>query len=654
MRLLHTVADWLDGAWARVEGVLLTTAAPPFLPLRQLGWQERFLRAERASLGWLLVAPLIVVAVAVYHYRMLIHWSTQTPFDFDAIATYLPMAKQFLAEGPRFLLTERAVNVPPFSFLFPALFGGEATIQRQVNMGLSVLVILLLFRTGFVMHSRLAGVLAAAAYACSPHFWPYMSTASVEAIYIFLMVAAVWALAEGERGARWGFITAGVLLGLATMTRATILYFLPLATVAGWWLARRANAQAPFWRGVRNASLIALAMVAPLIAKNLYLWGVSAVSTGAGVALLNGHHPLTWGMESNYYNFNSDHGVGAAHLMTHLDVKANASMAALGRYIMAEMPLAMLAKMYAIKTAAFLFVTNREWVMPVELLRGWRVVLLGVAMLSLFAIRRHAVLAFIWALFAFQIVIHVPALYSHRYSVSAVDLSLAWLAAIGAAYALFHLRIWLLPLWVGLVFWAWSLVPATAANPHFPMPNVYGVPHGVVARYGIQDLPIASHDGFVRDEHSRWVQHADKASLEVDFTSLKDLTVEFSVALAFDIRWVRANHPAACDTVKFEYRGQNQASYASDRIWHARWRAVGAEPTQATRYIVGAGTQIRVNEPGVLRMTFQCPGATLAIDKLEVLQMKTIATYAKAYLAREGLKNWREWYPRHGFDRGRE
>lgn len=652
MRWFDRSVDMIDRAWSRVDAALVVAPAPPWRPTAAHSLRERLLKWEQQSMVWLLVAPLLVAAVAVYHTRMLFLWSKETPFDFDAVSTYLPMARQWLEEGWRFFLSERAVNVPPFSFIFPALFGGELSIQRQVNMTLSLVVIVLLFRTGTVLHSRLVGVLSAAAYGLSPHFWPYMSTGSVEAVYILLMTMVLWSLAEGFRGARWGYVVAGVALGLATMTRATILYFLPVAAVVGWWLARRTGA-APetraFWRGVRNAHLIAIAMVAPLIAKNILLWGVSAVSTGAGVALLNGHHPLTWGMESNYYNFNSDHGVGAAHLMTHLDVKANASMAALAKFIITEMPLAMLAKMYAIKTAAFLFVSNREWVMPVELLRSWRVVLLGAGLLSLLAIRRLPIIGLLWLLFAFQVAIHIPALYSHRYSVSAVDMPLATLAAIGIGFALFHLRWWILPLWSAVVFGAWWFSLSTTQNPHFPMPNVYGVPHGVVASYDAATLPVKSVEGFRRDGGTL-VQEAEKGVLEIDFSAIKELTVEFSVALVFDVRWMREQNAEACDWVIFEYRGVGDEVYAKDRIWHARWRA----RPETTRYIVGAGTQIRVNEPGVLRMTFRCQGTTLDVKKLEVLQMKTIATYAKQYLGRQGLKNWREWYPRQGLNKGRE
>ena len=219
MTPVSQVRHFLRGCIAKLDQALLLPTDgcnPPAWKYRgNQSWQARLLQFERTSIFWRVMAALAVVGVVIYHYRMLNWWTSQTPFDFDAIHTYLPMAKELLASGPRFFLTERAVSVPPFAVVFPALFGGELAILRQVNMGLSVLVIGLMFRTGFLLHSLTVGVLAAGAYGLSPHFGPYMSTASVEAIYVFLLVTSVWALAEGWRGAKWGYVVAGVTLGLA-------------------------------------------------------------------------------------------------------------------------------------------------------------------------------------------------------------------------------------------------------------------------------------------------------------------------------------------------------------------------------------------------------------------------------------------------------
>ena len=620
----------------------------PWQYARTLPWQTRLLAVERESVVWRLVCVLAMVTVAILHYQNLFDWSTKTPYDFDAIHTYLPYAKQLLSEGPQFFLTERGISVPPFAVVFPALFGGELAIQRQVNMGLSVLIIGLMFRSGYLLHSCLVGVLAAAAYGLSPHFLPYMSTASVEPIYMFLLVTSVWALTEGWRGARWGFIVAGVALGLATMTRATVLYFLPVVAIGAWWISKQIDAQVPLWRGIRTAHVIALAMVTPLIAKNIYLWGITAVSTGAGIALLNGHHPLTYGFESNYFNFNSDHYVAAAEGMTHLDVRANASFTALAKFMIGELPAWFLLKMYALKTSAILFATNREWLMPVDLLRGWRVVLLGLALPSLFAMRRIPIVAYVWLFFVFQVVIHVPALYTHRYSVSAVDLPLAILAATGVGFALFNMRWWVTPILAALVYGAWWVAMQTTFNAHFHRPNLEGVSHRIVMSFDRAHLPLSNSSGFTRRADGTLQQTADIGMVEFDFSALPKPRVP-QLALALQARIINPLRPDTCGRVRFEYRAEGDSEFKEERAWSQPWIS-GPE----IKYLVfGGAAHIRLNEPGRLRMIFSCEGATLDIEKLALVQTSTLIYYRNLFFAKYGVANWNEWYQKNGLIRGR-
>lgn len=613
-----------------------------------LPWRTRLLVLERDSPLWRVICCMAVMLIAIIHYNSLFDWSSRTPYDFDAIHTYLPMARQLLADGPRFFLTERGISVPPFAVVFPALFGGEMGIQRQINMGLSVLIIGLMFRTGYLLHSAFVGVLAAAAYGLSPHFPPYMSTASVEAIYMFLLVGTVWALAEGWRGAKWGYAVAGVILGLATMTRATVLYFLPLVVISAWWLSSRLAEQASLWRGLRNAHLIALSMVAPLIAKNFFLWGVTAVSTGAGIALLNGHHPLTFGFESNYFNFNSDHGLAAAHGMTHLDVRANASFTALAKYMISELPTTFLLKMYALKTSAILFATNREWLMPVELLRGWRVVLLVLALPSLFAMRRIPIVGYVWLFFAFQVAIHIPALYAHRYSVAAVDLPLAVLSAIGVGFTLFNMRWWATPMLAALVCSTWWIAMQTTFNPHFHAPNLYGVSHQVVLSFDRSSLPLSDLSGFSRRDDGTLQQTGERGWIELDFSSLPGPRVP-NLSLALNARIVKPDTPDKCGWVRFEYRAGDVSEFSTDRTWSQRWTS-GQE---IKKLVFGGAAHIRLNEPGRLRMHFTCQGATLDIERLELVQTRTLSFYRQRFFEKNGVSSWDEWYQKNGFTRGR-
>ena len=118
----------------------------------------------------------------------------------------------------------------PFSYVYPALFGADAMRIKIANIVLFVLLILIVFRIGSLLHSRRAGLAAAVLLAASPTIKIFIPTALTEPPFIFLVGVWIWALCEGHRSGRtqW-WIASGLALGLAILTRPTYLYFAPLA-----------------------------------------------------------------------------------------------------------------------------------------------------------------------------------------------------------------------------------------------------------------------------------------------------------------------------------------------------------------------------------------------------------------------------------------
>ncbi|MEP7156146.1 MAG: glycosyltransferase family 39 protein [Betaproteobacteria bacterium] len=579
-------------------------------------------------------------AIAVWHYLKLLEWSKTTTYNFDAVHSYMPLARKLLDEGPAFLLTEQAMQVPPFAYVFPALFGADLLFQAQLHMVLSVIALLALYRTGLLMHSHVAGLACAAAYGLTPNLWPFMATASVDPIHIFLIALWTWSLAEGESGKRWGFVVAGVVMGLATLTRATTLYFLPLIIVLGWWCSRRPGANAGFWKGVLHGHAIALAFVAPVLIKNLVMFGIPAVSTGAGIALLLGSHPLMWGMDGSYFNIANDHIAAMAPGQSHLDVASDKSMLALARFMIWDQPF-FTAKMYATKVVMFLFVTNREWVMPVELLRGWRIVFIALAACAMPLARLRPLVTLLLVYVLFQLAIHTPALYAHRYSVGALEVPLAVLGGLGAAYLLFHARlrvtIVVLPVIVCLVL----LGSRLARNHHYPLLNIDRVAADVAVSYSLPNLPISA-TGFKQGPAGSYTQSDPVGTMEIDLSRATQMHAGSVNVIALRVTAVDIGTGGpvlnGCQHVKVMYRDLAQPEFSENRVYYDEW------PLQAkTPVFMGGQWHLRVTAPGVLKLQFNCPRVRYDFTRIEVLQPHATATYRDVFFKQNGVSSWQDW-----------
>ena len=347
--------------------------------------------------------------------------------DFDAVHFYLPVARELLAQGLAFFAQERSIHAPPLSYLYPALMGPTLENLKAANLVLSLATLVMVFRTGWLMHSRTAGAAAALLFAFDPLLRPYLAAPLTEAPFLFGCAAWLWGLAEWLRHrARWGLVASATGLVVAALTRAPIFYWLLLITLVVGALAWRRREL----RALLLAYALALAVPAALIAKNAVLFDFPFYTTGGANALYLGNNPLTGGYDPTYVGLLYD--VGAiARDQSHLTLEADRLLGGVTRLIFAEKDAAFFASMYARKALAFVFVTNAEDHMP--LLRSWRILLVALAAAGLFAIRLPALRWAVGGMLAFQLAIHLPVLYTHRYSVGALDLWLVLAAGVGAA-----------------------------------------------------------------------------------------------------------------------------------------------------------------------------------------------------------------------------
>ena len=347
--------------------------------------------------------------------------------DFDAVHFYLPAARDLLAQGWGFFAQERSIHAPPLSYVYPALIGPTLERLKTANAILSLLTLVMVFRTAGLMHSRLAGGFAAFAFAWTPLLRPYLAAPLTEAPFLFGCAAWIWGLAEWlQHRARWALATTVLGLLAAALLRAPIFYGIVVLVVVTGWLAWRRREL----RVLAAAYLVALAVPAALVVKNLVLFDFPFYTTGGGNALYLGNNPLTGGYDPNYLDLQYD--VGAiARDQSHLTLEAERLTRGVTRMIFAEKDAAFFVSMYARKALAFVLVTNAE--KDADHLRSWRILLLAMAAAGIVAIRSPALRWAVGGMLIFQLAIHVPVLYTHRYSVGALDLWLVLAAGVGAA-----------------------------------------------------------------------------------------------------------------------------------------------------------------------------------------------------------------------------
>ncbi|MHB1034649.1 MAG: ArnT family glycosyltransferase [Pirellulales bacterium] len=121
------------------------------------------------------------------------------------------------------------------------------------------LLILLVGLSTSVAEGPLAGTVASAAVALVPRMFGHAHLASLETFTALSFVAAILALIEAVRrgGRTWQFALAGIVWGLAMLTRFHGVLIAPVALVwMAWHLRRRAWIVAPVWAAAGLATLL--------------------------------------------------------------------------------------------------------------------------------------------------------------------------------------------------------------------------------------------------------------------------------------------------------------------------------------------------------------------------------------------------------------
>jgi hypothetical protein len=210
------------------------------------------LAARPASSAWLWAGVVLLVATGIASRLAYLAWATGQP-GFSWIDPDYYLAKVLAqpdADGPHRLVQAveyrhrgRLFHLPPVYAIY--LMGAGLTpwaLARAAAVGHAILFgagVAAIYAIGSNVHSRRAGILAAALLVLAPNSLHIAPIFLHEQVYVPLLLTAfavfTWLLA-GDRATGW-WVVGGAVFGFAILSRSMPLYYLPFAAAGIVWSA---------------------------------------------------------------------------------------------------------------------------------------------------------------------------------------------------------------------------------------------------------------------------------------------------------------------------------------------------------------------------------------------------------------------------------
>jgi hypothetical protein len=576
----------------------------------------------------------VVAAASLVH-----AWITSTKLDsslyFDAIHTYLPLAREFSTSGWRFLLAPESARVPPLSYLWPALFAADPDTIKHANIVASALIPFLLFDAGRKSFSCLAGSFAAWLYATSPLVSPWIPQVLSEPPFLVFTAIWIWALAYVCDGNKRFIPVAALACGFSLLTRPIWFYPVLLSIPLLWlWLK---------WRRERagvlvGSQLLGLVLPAAILAKNLWLFGLPMIAVGAGAALYYGNHPMTGGIDPPLLLLGYDHAGG-----DHLSFAGDHNLKAIGLDMIASKSIADNIAFFWHKLEYNVLFT------PFDLPQRWwndrafRIAELVFAGAGYWALRGRIFGTLLGIGVVLQLIQHLPLLYNQRYSIGALELPLTLLAGTGLAVTMVSILRGRTTQWAGgvarndglfsrsiaFLVIAMTVVAVVAGDRlrqgPVPQPLLRGFPSEVLLDWSPAPAPAAAQT----DRQGRL--DAGHPALEIQIPPLP-LTREDNQAWELEIS-MSPGMGERCREVNLAFMPASGYAKPPERSIPLKVLDDGVRH----RYAVGATrsySPLFPGEPGILRARLDCPeGAVANITRVRFVQSR-LHEYYRNFLIR--------------------
>ena len=570
-----------------------------------------------------------MLAVAINCYSAFRHFSP-TALDFDAAHYYVPYAQQLLSDGFRFFAEEKSIRYPPMAYVYPALLGANQVAVKISNILLSCLVVVLLYRTGRVLHSRQAGLLAAFLFALSAQFHALIPTVLTEPLFFFLMAMWLWCVTEILVNQKYRLaLPGGIAFGLAILSRGSIYYFVFLVIIVAAGMILRTHGESRrMWQNILAMHLIALVFPLIFIVKNWLLFDYPFFATGAGNALYFGSHPLVNGYELPYYGLSYDEGaVSGEH--DHLSVIGDKLLKGVALTMLSERPWLELMAAYVQKAGAFIFVSKAVLHDTVWNIRTLRIVEIILGTIGLLSIKPRPMQILIGGVLAYQVAVHVPVLYAHRYSIGAIDLWLVLLSSIGMAALLKSRSVRLISATAILTFMAVTMGELHRKYSSPLSPEIAKVPHQVIWRRFGADLAPISNVGFTPTGPGNFRLAGQPNTLDIPVRgSQLDQAGNYVLSLRMAVNWEKQT---PCKKFRVLYKKLADLAFTENQSTSLRVQERG----EIRDYHIGATLPLSLIADGDIRLSLECAAGTLVtINEISISEPTVAATYKQLYLSR--------------------
>ena len=244
----------------------------------------------------------------------------------DERAYYLDGAQFIRTLGVHYFFTPRSLWNAPLNPLLIAALGMNVPLAKFVNIFLITAAGLMVWDLARRAGGRNAGLAALVVYSLHRPLCSLSITILSEPLFISLLIAALWCFSRYPRSA-WGGLSAGLLMGLAALTRpvvqgypaAALALLVALRFVPGPWAAELRRAAG---KGVLFVAAGYCLLVLPWLFKNYYWLGKAGIANGSGAVLYLGNDLRKDGEEPIFLEMDYDTG-DVSREYTHLDTEGD-------------------------------------------------------------------------------------------------------------------------------------------------------------------------------------------------------------------------------------------------------------------------------------------------------------------------------------------